>query len=477
MSFIVDVQRSMMMSNKSQAITRREFLKSTGVIIGGLVSSTFLGSCTPSGPEAGVASPSPTVLTGLITEKVEPITVLINDSPWFPGFEKLVNLYEEKSGNTVNLDVTPFNGMLEKTNNSVTAATSDHDILNLNEIWYSTFCKGGFITPINDIDPDFKIDPAIIEYDYSTRWNHEKQRSDAEGTLYNIPINGNLQIFYYRQDLYDQAGLNPPETWEDMEAAAQKFYKSENFYGYAIQGKKAGSSASWSFLPHLRSFGGDFFTADWNVIINNDAAKKAINLWLDLGKGYGPPNTADLAQAELIELMITDKLLQAIIVAAAWSNMDNPEKSFVVDKVNTVVIPKPASEGTHATTSGIWVMGIPKNIPDTRKKAALTFLKWATTFDAQLEYTKFGSVPVRQDVFTSDLAQQKEYRWMKAMADSTPFIRPSLKFPEATQVVEVAELRLNQAVVGDIGAEEALDMIADESFAILEKAGYPVKQG
>ena len=53
-----------------------------------------------------------------------PITILINSSPWFGGFEKVVRLYEEQTGNKVNLDVTPFGGMLEKARNAVRGGTS-----------------------------------------------------------------------------------------------------------------------------------------------------------------------------------------------------------------------------------------------------------------------------------------------------------------------------------------------------------------
>ncbi len=469
------------MKSKQTKLTRREFIKTTGAVLGGAAVSSALAACvqapTPEPAEPAVTE-APAVSEGLVTEKVEPITILINDSPWFPGFEKLVSYYEEQTGNEVNLDVTPFPGMLDKTTNSVTGEESEHDILNLNEGWYSTFCDGGFITPIHDIDPDFELDPAVIEYDYSTRWNHEKHWSTADGVLYNLPINGNIQLFYYREDLYEEAGMAPPETWDDVEAAAKKYYKENEFYGYCIQGQKAVSSVTWSFFPHLRGFGGDFFANppdDWTVTINNDNAKKALELFLGLGRQYAPPNVADVAQSDLIQLMITDKLVQSIIVVAAWPNMDNPEKSLVVDKVSTTVIPKPATGGDHATTSGIWVMGIPKNLPDKRKQAGLTFLKWALTFEAQLEYTKFGAVPVRQDVFDSDLGQQREYRWMKSMADSTPYIHPSMKFPESPQILEISELRLNQAVADELDGEEALNIIAEGVFEIMEKAGYPVK--
>jgi len=52
-------------------------------------------------------------------EKVEPITVNINQSPWFDGFRRLVELYEKESGNSVKLNVNPYLGSLEASRNSV----------------------------------------------------------------------------------------------------------------------------------------------------------------------------------------------------------------------------------------------------------------------------------------------------------------------------------------------------------------------
>jgi multiple sugar transport system substrate-binding protein len=466
------------MNSKQNRLTRREFLRATGAVLGGIAASSALAACvppvTPQPAQPAAVTEAPTVAKGMVAEKVEPITVLINDSPWFPGFERLVNLYEEQTGNKVNLDVTPFPGMLEKTTNSTTASESQYDIVNLNEGWYATFYAGKFMTPIEEIDPDFKLDPEVIEYDSATRWNHEKNYSTSDGILYGLPINGNIQLFYYRADLYEQAGMQPPETWDDVEAAAKEHYDPPNFYGYVLRGLKAGFSVTYNFLPYLRGFGGDVFANppdDFTVTINNQAGKNALNAYLHLGNSYGPPNQADVGQSEQLQLLIANKVLQCVMVVAAWPDMDDPEKSLVVDKIDVTVIPKPV-DGTHATTSGIWVMGIPQNLPDARKQAGLTFLKWALTKDAQMEYTKFGAVPVRQDVYESELGEERGFRWMKAMAASTPHIRSSIRIPEGPQILESTELRLNQAVAGQLSADEALDTMAQEIFDIMQKAGY-----
>src|SRR5262245_54653873 len=65
---------------------------------------------------AGVALGSPVI--GSAQGKVSPITVVINQSPWFDSFRKTVEVYEKESGNKVELDVNPFAGSLEKQRNS-----------------------------------------------------------------------------------------------------------------------------------------------------------------------------------------------------------------------------------------------------------------------------------------------------------------------------------------------------------------------
>src|SRR5687768_3743593 len=57
----------------------------------------------------------------LAQQKQTPITIVINQSPWFAGFAKLVEAYEKETGNKVTLDVNPFAGAAEKQRNSVRA--------------------------------------------------------------------------------------------------------------------------------------------------------------------------------------------------------------------------------------------------------------------------------------------------------------------------------------------------------------------
>lgn len=449
-----------------------------------VVFSFLLAAC---GPAATTEAPAPTqaateespteAAAPTATEEpkpLPPITILINESPWLAGFEALVNKYVEETGNQVTLNRTPFNGMLEKSRNAVQASESEFDILTLNEQWYMQFYADGLVTPIKEIDPEFVLDPQVIEYEWATRWDPELGYSSQNGELYGLPINGNIMIFFYRKDLFEAQGLAAPQTWADVEAAAQKL-KGGDMSGYVVRA----NPPNWEFQAFLASYGGSIFnldeqTGEWEVTINSPEGLEALNTWLKLGTEYGPANYSDNGQAEMIALMASGKVPQMVLVGAAAPDFDNPEKSTVIGNVAAVPVPG-ATVGSNATMSGIWVMGVPHNLPDERKQAALTFLTWALSKDAQLFYAQAGAIPVRQDVYEEMANDPTRGWWMKAMADSTPFIHAQPRLVETPQIIEVIDRRLKQALISEITPEQALAEAAKEIHKILTDAGYKVK--
>jgi len=54
--------------------------------------------------------------------RVAPITMVINQSPWFEGFRQLVEQYQKETGNKIELDVNPYAGALDKIRNSLRSA-------------------------------------------------------------------------------------------------------------------------------------------------------------------------------------------------------------------------------------------------------------------------------------------------------------------------------------------------------------------
>jgi multiple sugar transport system substrate-binding protein len=434
-------------------LTRRRVLAGAGA------AGLALGGLTQRGRAAGAA----------------PITIVINQSPWFDSFRKTVDLYEKESGNKVNLDVNPFAGSLEKQRSSVRAAAGQFDILIMNSGWFAEMYFGGFVTPIDEIEPGFKLDPDVYTLDGSVYFDAAKKVMAPSGKLMSVPIEPLIPLLYYRGDLYKEQKLKPADTFAELEANAKKLNHPPAIYGIVQRGARGTSSVSYDFYPYLFGFGGDVFkdrkAGDYTIRLNDDAGRTALEYYLRLAKEAGHPKTASLDQAEVIQNMVTGKAAHVMIVVAAWSQMDDPNKSAVVDKVEFA--PTPHAPGFPPGPGlGHWLGGVAHNVPDDRKRAAVDFLKWYQTKDAQLANAKFGGIPVNAAVYKDPISQERRFRWMNAMQEALPHAVNIFQFPQAAEVIAILDVGLNRAVAGEITAVDALNGMAGQIHDVMAKYGY-----
>lgn len=440
------------------SIPRRTILKGMGLAAGaGLVPSTF---------------------RPLYAASVAPITIVINQSPWFESFRKTVEAYEAETGNKVELDVNPFAGSLEKQRNSVRASAGQYDILIMNSGWFAEMYAGGFVEAITDIDPGFQLDPEIYTLGDTIYYNAADKTMTKAGKLMSMPVSPLIPMLYYRGDLYQEAGLSAPKTFAELEANAKKFHNPPGMYGIVQRGARGPHTVAYDFYPYLYGFGGGIFkdqaTGDYSVTLNSDQGREALDYYVRLAKEAGHPKTAASDQAEVIQAMVTGHSAHIMMVIAAWSQMDDPNKSAIVDKVEWA--PTPSVEGIPTSPGlGHWLAGISRNVPDDRKRAAVEFLRWFQTKAAQLETAKAGGIPVNAAVYKEPIADERRYRWMKPLAEALPHAVNIYQFPEASEVISVLELGLNRAVAGEITTVDALNGMSDEIEKIM--AGHSHKTG
>ncbi|WP_159716133.1 extracellular solute-binding protein [Geminicoccus flavidas] len=404
-----------------------------------------------------------------------PITIVINQSPWFAGFQKTVELYEEETGNSVELDVNPFAGSLEKQRSAVRAAESPFDLLVINAGFFVEMYAGGFLQPLNEIDPDFKLDPGIYTFDDSVYWNAETKLPDAQnGVLLTVPINPFIPLLHYRSDLYEEKGLSVPETWDQLLENARALNDPPAMYGIVQRGARGAFDVTYDMLPYIGSHGGGIFrdqkSGDFTITINSPETLAGLETYLKLAKEAGHPSTAGQSQANVIQNMATGKAGHILAVLAA-STFDDPNQSIVAGQVGFA--PPPHAEGHPSTPPlGHWLGGIPKNIPADRQKAALAFLKWFQTEAAQKAYAEAGSPPVSRAVLESDMAKEEQFRWMGALAKALPTAQLTFVIPESAEILAITELGFNQAISGEVPPARALNRMAEEIAAVMTKAGY-----
>lgn len=413
--------------------------------------------------------------TALTAETQVPVNVVINQSPWLEGFAAVADLYNEETGNEVTLDVNPYAGSLEKQRNAVRSSESEYDLLIINGIFYPEMYHGGFLEPLKNIDPDFDLDAQVYEYGGTPWFNAETKSIGKEtGDLLTVPVNPNVTLLFYRADLYEENGWSAPTTFEELTANARAL-KTDKMYGIAQRAGRATVSITWDFFPYIQGFGGSYFRdsdgGDYFVTINSEEGREALQTYVDLATELGPENSANLTQGDLIQLLVTGKLAHTVLPAAAWAQMDDPNKSAVVGKIGYATLP--SAQGNPSTPAlGHWLGGIPKNIPDANKEAALAFLDWFQQPETQVHYAELGGAPVSAAAYESDFSERPENRYMQAMRVASPLAKGMWTIPEGAELAAVMELGLNRAVAGDISVVDALNSMAADLEKILADAGY-----
>jgi len=397
----------------------------------------------------------------------EEISLAIHKSPWYPAYETIIKMYEQETGNKININTYPHRTLYEKQILAAVYGESTYDIMHFDNAWTPFFMGMGYSTPLKKIDPDFELPPGTIDYACATRWSHEANYATPDGTLYGVPVNANIQLFFYRGDKYKEAGLaTPPETWSEVITAAEKLHKPPSTYGYAII-TVADIQAAYFWLPVLWTFGGDIFAdipRDWSVAIDSPQSRAAVQFDLDMKK-FCPPGIGNTSQHDVLSYLANGQLLQAINVSATYPYMDNPEFAAEPGRIEFAPVPMKKEIGKHFLEGGGWYAVIPKG--SKHKKAALDFLKWSLKEDVQMVYAKAGGIVVREQVYRTLAATgERKWRFCKAYVDAMPHAKPrpmTMKWPK---IVAAIGTNLQDAVTGKISVDTATANMAKE----IEKA-------
>lgn len=441
------------------ALTRRKFL---GMAAGAAAGAVFTNKVT------SLRSQAPRRLSFTSARASHAtINVPIPAAPFTSALQKVISDYEAATGNTVNSSSYPFASLLTEEVDAMVHNSGAYDVLFVNTGWVGEFYHRGWLVPIAELDPQFSWPKGLIEYGGTCRWDHVHKVTSPHGEPMALPLVGNIQLLFYRKDIYQKLGLKVPQTWSDVIANGRKAMAAKAVpYGYAIRGQAdiGGYANTFDFGGVLGSYGGHWFVdaakGDFTPAINDERGQAAMEEWLRLAK-LGPAQPQTIGQSEIQSLMQSGQLLQAEMVDAIAAPMDDPSQSSVVDKVDYAVLPAaPVRNGVHSPLSGIWAVGVAQGISKARQKAAWDFIQWMTKASTQVIWAKAGGVPTSQAVYLSGLAKDEPYRFMEAAAASSKYLRSGLTYPTAVQITNVTEPLISEIVAGTLSVKAGLDKIA-----------------
>ena len=339
----------------------------------------------------------------------EAITLVMSNHPWQRGIEPLIDRFEQESGITVNVQTFAEQQTRDKIQLNLQSRSAAMDVyMTLPSREGPLFASSGYYEPL---DERLAQAPAEYQADGFSRGAIEGMKVD--GTTYALPVNVEGPVLYYRTDLFEQWGLTPPTTVDELLATAAAI-KSRTSDVTPITLRGAAAALPFTFGPFLHSTGLEWTTAQGTPTFDDPRAVQAIDQYATLARDYGPPGVINYSFTESSTLFAQGKAAMELESSNELNSLVDPGSSTVTEHVG--VVPVPGSAPTVLS----W--GIAMSPFSQNKDAAWAFMQWATSPETQLELTKADIAPPRAAVaedpaYTASLDTPTLQQWSAAVAD------------------------------------------------------------
>ena len=295
------------------------------------------------------------------------IRVLLANHPYGELLKSSIPQFEKNTGIKVNVESLQESQLTQKLTTEFATKSSTVDVFMTRPLQEGKmFSKNGWYAP-------------LAAYDFADYPKNIMGAASFGGKPYIVPLVTEWQVLYYRKDLFEQAGIKVPTTFDELEAAAKKL-NSDSVAGIASRGK--GAAAVTQMSSYVYNYGGQYL--DKGVaVFNSKPALEAARFYGKLLGNYGPRGVTSMSWENIMPLFQAGQIALWTDAAVFYGQIVDPAKTQVPAE-NVGIANMPAGPKTNSpfivTSWGIAVAKQSKN-----KEMALKFLDWATSKDIAIK--------------------------------------------------------------------------------------------
>ncbi len=248
-----------------------------------------------------------------------------------------------------------------------------------------------------------EIDDVVNEVGVDAFLPGQIDGMNYEGHYIALPWGIDIRIPYYRKDLFEQAGVTPPTTMDELRTALKALTSGEQ-YGIAFAGA---SPLGWQQLFSLMfCFGGGLFTADNQLDVMNERNVEGLTFIADLiADGVVHPGSAGFQDADLSKAFGNGSAAVMFFGPSAEERV--PEIKDQVGLLSPMAGPR-GDKATLMFANNLMIYKQTQN-PD----AAKAFLKWWSENSLPIwKEGHAGNLPARKSIAADPYFQEN------------PFIKP-----------------------------------------------------
>jgi len=296
-----------------------------------------------------------------IDEQHKEITVLLPEHPYADLLISLIPEFENETG--IIVDVT------QMSEGDIT--TFQAEAIENGEFTADVFMTRPMTETLNFLKNDWLM--PLEGYDFSDYPDNTLEIGIRDGNAYFVPLVVEWQVLYYRKDLLQAAGLDVPETLEELEEAAG-ILTGDGVAGFASRG--AGSPAVSQISGFIYNFGGRFIE-NGTAAFDSPQAVEAISFYGRLLGMYGPNGVDTMSWSDIMALFQEGNVAMWTDASVFFGQLIDPEVSQVpAANIGVASLPRgPVADEPYMMTA--WGISVSSKTQD--PESATAFLKWATS--------------------------------------------------------------------------------------------------
>ena len=360
--------------------------------------------------------------------------------------------YEEQGATTTDLH--------DKFVTIATAEDSSADIVSMDVPFVPEFAAAGWTIPVEEVLPAPEREaffPGTID------------GATYDDQLYAVPWYNNGPGLFYRKDLLDEAGLEPPTTYDELVDQAKQL-QTDDMSGFIFQAAQTeGGLISW--LEVLWGHGGAILTDDGEVALTEgSAAVDSMQRLIDFiyTDQISPEATLTMATgADAQNVFVEGRAVFLRMWMTATSAME-ADTSAVKGLWDVATLPSANGEAPGPGCLGTWNLGISKFSRYPEESA--TAIQFLTSLEQQTQrYLGSGSLPARSAVF-DDAEVQEKYAYVDRLREAFASLRPRPVTPFYSQMsAEALQPNFGAAMTRGKEPQAAIDDMASTIDQILSR--------
>ena len=339
--------------------------------------------------------------------------------------------------------------------NTAIATGETPDVSGMQSAWIAEFCNQGVLM---DLDPWFQqsgvkadILPAVIEANRSLA---------PDGGLYQLPNTMSAETLWYRADWFQQAGLGVPRTWDDFfRAAAVLNHPDQEQYGFTIRG---GDGAGLQLMRAMFAYSGytDFFDADGKCRIDDPVHIAFVKQYLGLYRRNTPMGDITNGYQEMVESFDNGT---AAMMQHNIGSYGSQVRAMQPEQFAMAMLPRSRSGTIVQEANNVDGYSVFKGTkhPD----AAWRFVQFLCSAETQSWWNeRIGQMPVSRKALDETWVSERQHLQVVRDAVESPefhLYEPPMYLPDYRKIVDGADSRIEQVMLGNLTVEEFLHGWAD----------------